>query len=191
MRCLTLLLALFLSPLAMADWQLQTDYSRISFVSVKRGDSAEVQRFTGLTGVVDAQGGVRIMVPFSGLDSGLALRDERMRNDLFQIARFSDAEVSSQVDLATWEALAVGASKIDTIQFKISLHGQERRLKAEVLVSRIGEHNMQVSTLEPVLLKTVDFDLDEGLQRLKEISAVPDITPEVPVFAVLTFQWHP
>jgi polyisoprenoid-binding protein YceI len=191
MRCLTLLLALLLSPLAVADWQLQTDYSRISFVSVKRGDSAEVQRFTGLTGMVDAQGGVRIVVPFSGLDSGLALRDERMRSELFQVARFSEAQVSSQVDLAAWEEMAVGASKIDTIELQISLHGQERRLKAEVLVSRIGEHNMQVGTLEPVLLKAVDFDLVEGLQRLEEISAVPQITPEVPVFALLTFQWHP
>lgn len=191
MRCLTLLLALLLSPLAMADWQLQTDYSRISFVSVKRGDSAEVQRFTGLTGAVDGQGGVRIMVPFSGLDSGLALRDERMRNDLFQVAQFSEAQVASQVDLASWEEMAVGASKVENIEFQISLHGQERRLKAEVLVSRIGEHNMQVSTLEPVLLKAVDFDLLDGLQRLKEISAVPEITPEIPVFAVLTFQWHP
>jgi len=191
MRCLTFLLALLLSPLAMADWQLQTDYSRISFVSVKRGDSAEVQRFTGLTGAVDAQGGVRIMVPFSGLDSGLALRDERMRNDLFQVAQFSEAQVASQVDLASWEEMAVGASKVENIEFQISLHGQERRLKAEVLVSRIGEHNMQVSTLEPVLLKAVDFDLLDGLQRLKEISAVPEITPEIPVFAVLTFQWHP
>ena len=71
------------------------------------------------------------------------------------------------------------------------LHGQQRRLKADVLVTRQGEGLVQVATLEPVLLKLLDFDLEEKLKPLKEMANIPSITPEVPVFAVLNFREVP
>ena len=45
MRYLMCILLVLTSPFALAEWQLDGDTSRISFVSVKRGKMAEVQRF--------------------------------------------------------------------------------------------------------------------------------------------------
>jgi len=189
-RVLLFCLALLTFPV-LAEWQLQPELSRLSFVSFKRGDIAEVQRFTEISGVVDDQGAVRLVLPFSALDSGLALRDERMSELLFETERFPEVLISAQVDLAAWEQLAVGEAQVATLEFQLDLHGQQRPLKAEVLVSRLGEESMQVSTLEPMLVKAVDFDLLEGLERLKEIANLPSISPEVPVFAILNFQRRP
>ncbi|WP_120995812.1 YceI family protein [Stutzerimonas urumqiensis] len=189
-RYLLLLLSL-LSPWAMADWHVEPDYSRISFVSVKRGDIAEVQRFTNITGMIDGQGAVRVVMPFADLDSGLALRDERMRDLLFRSERFPQAELVGQVDLAQWEQLPVGESEIGTVDFELDLHGHQQRLKADVMVSRLAEKRIQVATLEPVVLKAELFDMQDGLKRLREVANLPAIASEVPVSAILDFQQRP
>ena len=182
--CALLVLA---SPLALAEWQLDGDTSRISFVSVKRGKMAEVQRFDRLSGQIDDQGAVRVVVPLESIDSGLALRDERMRNSFFEIERFPEAIFSSQLDLSRYDDLRVGQSRQETVDFNLDLHGQQRRLKSQVLVSRPSESRIEVTTLEPLVLKLIDFGLEEKLEPLKEVANVPSITPEVPVFAVLGF----
>lgn len=183
--CALLMLA---SPLALAEWQLDGDTSRISFVSVKRGKMAEVQRFDQLSGQIDDKGEVRIVVPLASIDSGLALRDERMRNAFFEVERYPEATITSQLDLSQFDDLQVGQSRPEMIDFNLDLHGQQRRLKSEVLVSRPAEGRIEVATLEPLVLKLVDFDLEDKLEPLKDIANIPSITPEVPVFAVLGFR---
>lgn len=182
---------LLFSAWSHADWQLQPEYSRLSLTSVTRGEMAEVQRFKGLSGVVDAQGEVRLLVPLEGLDSGSALRDERMKEHLFDAPRFPQVEISASVDLEHWQRLAVGSSEVVTQEFTLDLHGYQRRLKAELLVSRVGEERLLVTTLEPVVLKVVDYGLSEGLGKLLELGGVPSISGEVPVSVVLSFRTLP
>ena len=129
-------LLLLLSPLlSAAEWQLEPDYSRISFVSVKRAKMAEVQRFDRLSGQIDKQGVARIVVPLGTLDGGLALRDERMKDNFFETSRFPEASVESRLDMAGFDDLRVGQSRVE-LDFTLDLHGQQRRLKADVLVTR-------------------------------------------------------
>lgn len=181
-------LLILASPLALAEWQLDGDTSRISFVSVKRGKMAEVQRFDQLSGQIDDKGAVRLVVPLASIDSGLALRDERMRNSFFEVERYPEATITSQLDLSLYDDLRVGQSRPEILDFNLDLHGQQRRLKAEVLVTRPSEERIEVTTLEPLVLKLIDFDLEEKLEPLKEVANLQSITPEVPVFAVLGFR---
>lgn len=181
-------LLILASPLALAEWQLDGDTSRISFVSVKRGKMVEVQRFDQLSGQIDDKGAVRLVVPLASIDSGLALRDERMRNSFFEVERYPEAIITSQLDLSLYDDLRVGQSRPETLDFNLDLHGQQRRLKAEVLVIRSSEERIEVTTLEALVLKLIDFDLEEKLEPLKEVANLPSITPEVPVFAVLGFR---
>lgn len=181
-------LLILASPLALAEWQLDGDTSRISFVSVKRGKMVEVQRFDQLSGQIDDKGAVRLVVPLASIDSGLALRDERMRNSFFEVERYPEAIITSQLDLSLYDDLRVGQSRPETLDFNLDLHGQQRRLKAEVLVIRSSEERIEVTTLEALVLKLIDFDLEEKLESLKEVANLPSITPEVPVFAVLGFR---
>ena len=116
-------LLLLLSPLlSAAEWQLEPDYSRISFVSVKRAKMAEVQRFDRLSGQIDKQGVARIVVPLGTLDSGLALRDERMKDNFFETSRFPEATVESRLDMAGFDDLRVGQSRVEKLDFTLDLH---------------------------------------------------------------------
>ncbi|QLF91706.1 YceI family protein [Pseudomonas sp. ABC1] len=191
MRFIVAVLLVCSSALCWADWHVLTDSSRVSFVSVKRGNIADVHRFRNVVGVIDPQGAARITLPFADLDSGLALRDERMRELLFEATRFPHAELSANLNLAHWEQMRVGEVQATTLEFQLDLHGHQQRLKAEVLVSRLGEKRMQVTTLEPILIKAELFELEGGLAKLQELAGLPSIASEVPVSAVLDFQQRP
>ncbi|TBU95991.1 YceI family protein [Stutzerimonas kirkiae] len=191
MRFIVAVLLVCSSALCQADWHVLADSSRVSFVSVKRGNIADVHRFRNVAGVIDGQGAARITLPFADLDSGLALRDERMRELLFEVTRFAHAELSANVDLPHWERMRVGEVQATTLEFQLDLHGHRQRLKADVLVSRLGEKRMQVATLEPILIKAELFELEGGLLKLQELAGLPSIASEVPVWAVLDFQQRP
>lgn len=73
---------------AHADWYLDNESSRLSFVTTKNTEIAEVQRFLVLHGKVDAKGAARLEVELDSINSGIPLRDERMRKELFEIKTF-------------------------------------------------------------------------------------------------------
>ena len=177
----------FLTPLAQAAWEVVPANSSVSYVSVKREGVLDIHTISSPTGTVSEKGEVRVLLPFSNLDSGLALRDERQREVLFEAQVYPQAELSATVDLADWKALAAGQSKLYTLDFKLDLHGQSQPLKADVLVSRLAENKVLVVTTKPLILKAENFDLLGGLDKLKELAGLPSIGTEVPVTAVLEF----
>jgi hypothetical protein len=58
----------------------------LSFVSTKAGAVAEVHRFTSLRGGIDARGNVAIAIFLRSIDTLMPIRDERMRELLFEMA---------------------------------------------------------------------------------------------------------
>jgi len=64
---------------AQANWYLDGESSRLSFVSTKNASVSEVQRFLVLHGKVDPNGRAEVEVELESINSGIPLRDERMR----------------------------------------------------------------------------------------------------------------
>lgn len=81
------LLAVLALP-AQANWYLDNESSRLSFITNKNGDVTEVHRFLVLHGKVDSKGAAELQIEMDSVNSGIPLRDERMRKDLFEVARF-------------------------------------------------------------------------------------------------------
>ena len=108
-QTLTFLLLAGAALSARADWYLDGESSRLSFVSTKNANVAEVQRFLVLHGKVDPEGLAQVEVELESINSGIPLRDERMRKELFQIDRFPDAMITTKIDLRPINDLAPGA----------------------------------------------------------------------------------
>ena len=104
----SLLLAAVALP-AQANWYLDGESSRLSFVSTKNANVSEVQRFLVLHGKVDPNGRAEVEVELDSINSGIPLRDERMRKELFQIEQFPEATITTQIDLRPINDLAPGA----------------------------------------------------------------------------------
>ncbi|MCG6576654.1 YceI family protein [Pseudomonas sp. AF32] len=182
----TLLLAGAALP-AQADWYLDGESSRLSFISSKNGNVSEVQRFLVLHGQVQPKGTARLEVELESINSGIPLRDERMRAELFDIKQFPEATVTAQIDLLPIQDLANGAQLELRLPLTVELHGKQHEYNVELLATRLDERRFQVVTLEPVVLNAADFDLAPGLETLRKMAGLSAISLSVPVSAVLIF----
>ncbi len=185
-RLLLALLAV-VSLSANANWHLDGESSRLSFISSKNGDTAEVHRFLVLHGKVDRKGAAELMIEMDSNNSGVPLRDERMRKDLFDYARFPEAKVRAQIDLRPINDLANGAQVELRMPLTVELHGKEHSYNALLLATRLDERRFQVVTQEPLMLRAEDFDLLPGVETLRKLAGLKSISPSVPVNAVLIF----
>ncbi|WP_434705262.1 YceI family protein [Pseudomonas sp. Z1-12] len=182
----SLLLACAALP-AQADWYLDGESSRLSFISSKNGNISEVQRFLVLHGQVQPDGLARLEVELESINSGIPLRDERMRAELFDIKQFAEATVTAKIDLMPIQDLANGAQLELRLPLTVNLHGKQHEYPVELLATRLDERRFQVVTLEPVVLNAADFDLAPGLEKLRNLAGLSAISLSVPVNAVLIF----
>ena len=169
-------------------WTLDGADSKLSYVSIKADEIAELNRFEGLSGSVAADGAATIEIDLSSVETGVDIRNERMRDIFFVVADNPTATVSAQIDPAAFESLAVGASTDTTLDGTLSLKGAEAPFQAEVTVTRIGADRVLAVSDAPVIVDAARLDLVEGLGQLQELAGLPSITPVVPVTFSLAFE---
>lgn len=179
--------ALFATGPCIAAWSLDNDASQVSFVSVKAGDAGEVHRFTEISGELTAEGSASVTIQLASVDTLIPLRDERMREMLFQTNLFPTASLSTNIDMDALAALAPGDSMDMTANLTLDLHGQQISLAAEMIVARLGDHRLMVSSRKPLIVNAASVDLVKGIEALREIANLPSISKAVPVSFVLSF----
>ncbi len=182
--CAAMLLA---SAEVLADWTLESGASTLGFVSVKNGSTAEGHRFRSIEGRLDDRG-AELIVDLASVDTRIEIRDERMRELLFEVARFSQAAFRASVSPAIAEELAVGASIEQEVSGTLAMHGIEVPLTATVLVTRSAPDRLRVASAQPVIVSASALELEQGLERLREVAGLDGITPEVPVSFSLSFR---
>jgi hypothetical protein len=186
-KLLTFLLAALALPTAHANWYLDNESSRLSFISTKGGKLSEVHRFLTLHGQIDDDGTANLRVELDSASTGIPLRDERLRTLLFNTEQFPEALVNARLDLGPITTLAPGAQLELRLPLTVELHGRQQSYSAELLVTRLDEQRFQVVTLAPLVLQVEDFDLSDGLEALRKLASVSTISWSVPVGAVLIF----
>lgn len=186
-RTILLITASLLAFNASAAWTLDNDNSAIAFVSVKNGSVVESHAFTSLSGNVGDAGNARVDIDLASVDTGIPVRDERVRKLLFDVTNFPSASFNASVPMAQVKALKVGEGMDYTLSGVLSLHGKDVRLEIPVLVLRAGESTIAVSTRKPVIIHAGDFDLENGIEALRGIAKLKAITPGVPVSFTLVF----
>ncbi|KAA8696506.1 YceI [Pseudomonas caricapapayae] len=185
-RLLLVMLAAVALP-AHANWYLDNESSRLSFTSTKNTDIAEVHRFLVLHGKVDAKGLAEVQVETDSVSTGIPLRDERLREQVFQVRKFPAAQINAQLDMRPINALAPGAQLELRLPLTVSLRGKTHSYNAELLATRLDERRFQVVTLEPLVLHAQDFDMVPDFNGLRGAAGLSAISLSVPVGAVLIF----
>ncbi|MDH4557213.1 YceI family protein [Pseudomonas sp. BN417] len=170
-----------------ASWYLDNESSRISFISTKAGSISEVHRFLTLHGKIDNGGKAHLSVELESVSTGVPLRDQRLREQFFEIGKYPEAEVSAQLDLRPITDLAPGAQLELSLPLKVKLRNREHEYRAELLATRLDDLRFQVVTLAPLVLQVEDFGLTAALDGLRKVAGLPGISLSVPVGAVLIF----
>lgn len=186
-KILVVLAGLFISLPLLADWRVDAESSRVSFIATKNARQTDVGRFYGLLGGVDAAGSVRVQIELDSLRSGSMVQDQRLRKELMETSRYAFAEVSSAVVLPRILNLAPGAQMELQLPATLSLHGVKKSLDMELMVTRLDQHRFQIVTLTPVVIDLTDFGLATALETLRSSVGLSTISLSVPVSAVLIF----
>lgn len=79
---------LVLSQSVLADWMLDKDQSVLNFITTKNASKTEVQSFDIMQGSIK-QSLATLTVDLSSVDTGIDIRDERLR-ELFLVKQISN-----------------------------------------------------------------------------------------------------
>jgi len=187
MRFLAILMSLLMSLPVLAAWQLDNQASRLSFISVKKTNVAEVHRFTRLKGNLSSKAQASIIIDLSSITTGIEVRDQRIQKFLFETNLFPQAKFESYIDQKALNNVGLGESNIIEISGKLNFHGITQEIITEIMLARVSEHKVIVSSMAPIIIQANKFNFVKGVDKLKELAHLPSISQAVPVSFVFTF----
>jgi len=171
-----------------AAWTLDGEASELSYVTIKADEIAETNSFESLSGSVSAEGAASVEIDLSSVETGVDIRNERMRDIFFVVAENPTATVSATIDPAAFEKLGVGESVTTELAGTLSLKGVEAPFQTDVTVTRAGADRVIAVSDDPVIMEAGRLELTDGLAQLQELAGLPSITPVVPVTFSLAFE---
>lgn len=175
-----------LSLPALAAWELDGERSTVQFLSVKNASVAELHSFRSVAGMIGDDGRAQVTIDLDSVETLIPIRNQRMRELLFETVRFPAATLSTQVPEGM-EDLQAGEVRSADLELTIDLHGAQAPYTAKAAVTRLADGSLQVTLAEPVLVKAADFGLDAGIETLREVAGLKSIATAVPVDATLVF----
>jgi polyisoprenoid-binding protein YceI len=182
------LFAAFWSVSAGAHWTLDNDMSQLSFVTIKAGSAAEVHHFNEIEGRVDDKGNVTLSIDLASVDTAIEIRDQRMREMLFETGRYPSATLVGNVDTAVLNAMSAGTSANMTMEGQLMLHGTTVSVTVDMTVLRMTDTRLVVVSRKPMIVNASQVGLLDGVEKLREVAGLPSISPAVPVSFVLSFE---
>lgn len=177
--------SLIAAPVFANAWTLEADMSTVAFGSIKNDYVGEAHTFSDISGTVAEDGAVQIAVSLPSVSTNIDIRNERMIEHVFGEA--ADAKISTQVDMAVLDALAVGEATTFEVEAELSLLGVETPFYLNMFVMRLSEDRVMASSDTPVYLSTEDLELDGGIDILQELAGLDSITRVTPLSARLIF----
>jgi polyisoprenoid-binding protein YceI len=171
---------------ALASWTVDNDHSRLSFVSVKAGTMAEAHHFEALSGVLDDEGQFDLVIDLDSVETMIPIRNERMREMLFDTATYPEATLSARLDLAAVQGLEVGEQTDIAAEAQLELVGQSTTLTIQAVVARLSDTKLLVTSAQPLTLNADNLGLGDGVEQLRDVAGLSSISPAVPVTFRLT-----
>jgi|GEM_PF-764110 len=168
------------------SWHIDQSLSNVNFVTVKKTHVAEAHRFETISGSISDSGDAKVIIETASVNTGIGIRDDRMRQFVFDTVNFPKIIISTHTgELA---ALQPGESAMQSLSATLSLHGVEKPITLDVLVSRLNTDKLTVTSTKPVIVNAKDFQLNTGVLKLSELMGNISIGSSVPVNFALTFK---
>lgn len=171
---------LTLGASSFADWTINNEQSAVHFSSVKKNTIGEVHRFDQISGALKKDGSFTAEIALNSVNTGIEIRDTRMKEHLFETGKFASAIITTQLTPDLMKRLKKGATLNESVTFTLDLHGKKAELTSEVAIS-VSKKSIQVNTIAPIMLNAAAFDLVPGIEMLKTLASLDAIATAVPV----------
>ncbi|MGS2721107.1 YceI family protein [Paraglaciecola aestuariivivens] len=178
--------ALCFSLAAQAQWTLSEEQSSVHFVTTKNQHISELMHFKQLQGQVSQKGEFTLTIALASIDSGIEIRDTRMRDKLFVVNSFPHAQVTATLP-QTVTQLKQGQTLAIKVPANLTLLTQTKPIEVWVQVSHTLSGELVASSIQPILIQASDFGLVEGIKALQALAGLNSIGQTVPVNFNLVF----
>jgi len=178
-------------PVESPLYTLDSANSSLYFVSSKKTHVLENHFFTDLSGSISDLGNASLSINLSSAETGIAVRNQRLRDLLFEVGTFSEAVASLPVDLVSLNAQAIGTTRTENISATLDLHGVVAAIDTEVAVTKLSDTKILVRNTSPILISAGDYNLTAGVDALRNIANLDVISYTVPVNFTLLFNTTP
>ena len=183
-----LVFLLALPSIVLSDWELVNDDSHLNFVSFKAIDFAEIHSFKEISGSIDKNGKANLGINLESLETLIPIRNERMRNLLFETQIFPTANFYLQVDLDKYLNLSIGDFRNNEAKGRLLLKNKDIETNVKFKVTRLAKDIFVVSSTEPLILNIENLGLTEGVESLRVVAGLPSISKSVPVSFFIKFR---
>jgi polyisoprenoid-binding protein YceI len=174
---------------ANAHWKLVGAESNVSFVSTKNQHISEIQQFKTLKGEFSPEGLLQLEIDLTSIDSGIEIRDTRMREKLFLVDKFPAANLTAQLPNSVL-TLAKGHSIAVILPAELNIMGISKTISVTVQVTRKTDNGIVATSTQPILISAADFGLASGIKILQKLAGLSGIGLTVPVNFNLVFVAH-
>jgi OOP family OmpA-OmpF porin len=165
------------------DWVLDPSISNVYLQTEKRDAVIEKHKFTAVEGNVDRSGNATVRIDLNSLETGIDLRNVRMRFLLFETYKFRYAEITATLDKATLQGLANRAPLRYPLTLQVNMHGVVNTIQTFVWITRVSDTIVSVATADPIKVTAESFGFTNGMAKLVDAMGGIRIVPE----ALVTF----
>lgn len=178
----------FLSMQCFAAWELSGQASSLHFVTTKAVHVAEVHEFKRLSGNINDAGSAMLEIDLSSVDTKIEIRDQRMRDMLFEINLYPKAVLTTTVPSAALQ-LNSGEQTSVTLDGELAIHGMKHKIVGSVAsVSKLANGQLVAESQSPIVINASNLGLVEGIEKLREVAGLPNISHSVIVNYRLVFE---
>lgn len=185
-----LALSSLLAVNAHAGWNLN-EGADVTFLSTKiftdQRTVTEQSSFAEVTGSVSDGGKLMLSIDLGSVDTGIGIRDQRLRDWVFENKRHQQAEISGQIDMSAVTALQSGESIRVKQALVLNIKDTVVPMSADLQLQRTATGDIQVATLSPLVLDTAKMAMTGGVEQLVEVMGLAVIVTQVPVMFNGTF----
>jgi len=174
------------APFAMADYQLEKVSSSVNFLSTKNVNVTESHTFDNFTGSITEDGALSLVVDLTSVNTLIPIRNERMQTMLFNVASFANAKFTAQLDDSLLSLLP-GERKLATVEGELSLSGASSKLSFDIVVTGLTNGQLSAATVKPTVINAADFGLTGGVEALREVAKLQNISQTVPFTFYVVF----
>lgn len=169
-----------------AVWQLVPDDSIVAYGSIKANVAGEVNSFDSIDGAIAADGKAMINIDLTSVNTMVDIRNQRMIKHVFGDS--AKAVLSTQLDMAAINELAVGDTTVLEVEGVLSFLGQNIDVDTNFFVAKLTDSKILASTESMVMMQTEELGVNAGIDKLMELAKLPSITRVSPISLRFVFE---
>lgn len=178
------------TPFVNTGWVVDGTQSNLNFVTTKAGQAGvggigEVQTFKRFTGGMDATGQIKLVIDLASVDTGVEIRDERLRTMLWNIKATPQATFTAKLSAENLTKLSsdtTGDATSDMdVAGQLELAGQTKPVNAKLRAIRTSGNKIMVVTRAPIIINSNDYGLKAGVEAMREVMNLNFLASTAPV----------